>query len=107
MSCVLDERTSAINPDLFHQPNKIAIKLPSGERKEFRGRTAWMLRKLIDAGGSGVTTHALPAGLRISHYVHQLRLAGVNVRTEYEKHGGEFAGKHARYALASMIEVLR
>lgn len=107
MVCVVNERPSARNPDLFSQPEKIAIKLPSGERKEFRGRTAWMLRKLIDAGQSGVTTMSLPAGARVSHYVHQLRLAGVKVQTEYERHGGEFAGQHARYALACAIEVLR
>jgi hypothetical protein len=43
-------------------------------------------------------------GPRWSGYVHKLRnVYGLNVETITEMHGGEFAGKHARYVLRSRV----
>jgi hypothetical protein len=68
-----------------------------------RGRDAWALGELITAGADGCTPLDNP-GLRWSHYVFKLkRVYGLNVETITEMHGGEYAGKHARYVLRSRV----
>jgi hypothetical protein len=68
-----------------------------------RGRDAWMLGELIEAGSDGLTSLENPAP-RISHYVFKLRrIYGLNVETIDEPHGGDFKGTHARYVLRSRV----
>jgi hypothetical protein len=83
----------------------IVVRLESGARLTFTGRDAWALAALIDAGERGCTPldHVGP---RWSGYVHKLRKAGVVVETIRERHGGPFAGQHARYVLCSALTVV-
>jgi hypothetical protein len=86
---------------------KIRVRLASGGTASFEGRLAWAMRKLMDAGRAGLTTADLPAGVRWSAYVRKLRLAGVDVRMDREKHSGEFSGLHGRYYLGSpVVEII-
>jgi hypothetical protein len=67
------------------------------------GRDAWALSSLILAGAAGCTPIDNP-GPRWSGYVHKLkRLYRLNIETITEMHGGEYAGKHARYVLRSRV----
>ena len=67
------------------------------------GRDAWALSSLILAGADGCTPLDHP-GPRWSGYVFKLkRVYGLNVETITEMHGGEFAGKPARYVLRSRV----
>jgi hypothetical protein len=70
-----------------------------------RGREAWALRMLMAAGERGCTPIDHP-GPRWSGYVHDLRKFGIAIETERERHGGPFAGDHARYVLRSPVYVL-
>jgi hypothetical protein len=65
---------------------------------EAKGRDAWALDQLREAGPKGCTTIEQPA-LRWSAYVHNLRGLGVPIETLTEPHGGEFSGTHGRYVL--------
>jgi hypothetical protein len=68
-----------------------------------RGRDAWALGELITAGDDGCTPIDNP-GPRWSGYVFKLkRIYGLDVETVTEMHGGEYAGKHARYVLRSCV----
>jgi hypothetical protein len=61
------------------------------------------LRELILAGRDGCTANDPPAP-RWSSYVHRLRtIYGLDIETINEEHGGEFAGRHARYLLRSPV----
>jgi len=71
----------------------------------FKGRDAWALRELMDAGDLGVTPLDTP-GPRWSGYVHKLRGAGLVIETIHESHRGPFPGTHARYVLRSTVTVL-
>lgn len=74
--------------------------------RKVRGRYAWTLAQLIDAGETGVTPIERPAP-RWSHYVDILRdRECVNIETIEEKHGGPFKGWHGRYVLRCNIEVI-
>jgi len=44
---------------------------------------------------------------RWAHYVFWLRREGVDIETVTEKHGGAYAGTHARYVLRSPVEVIQ
>ncbi|HRO14478.1 MAG TPA: hypothetical protein PLL33_05460 [Paracoccus sp. (in: a-proteobacteria)] len=63
-----------------------------------KGRDRWALEALIAAGPEGCTPLHGPA-LRWSAYIFNLRALGVSIDTITEKHGGPFAGHHARYVL--------
>jgi hypothetical protein len=76
-----------------------------GRDRSAKGRDAWALAELVKAGPDGCTPITHP-GPRWSGYVLKLRKMGVNIETVTEKHGGTFAGHHARYVLRSPIEVL-
>ena len=78
---------------------------PDGTLLAFRGRDAWALQKLIDAGDGGVTPLDTP-GPRWSGYVHKLRKAGLVIETIHEGHDGPFPGRHARYVLRSNVTVI-
>lgn len=69
------------------------------------GRAAWALGRLIAAGGKGITSLSDPAP-RLSDYVFKLRRLGIHITTEDEPHQGEFAGRHARYRLASPVKII-
>ena len=71
----------------------------------FKGRDAWCLRELLDAGPSGCTPIER-VGPRWSAYVFNLRKAGLSVVTQYEGHGGDYPGRHARYILRSQVRVV-
>lgn len=77
----------------------------NGPALRFVGREAWALQQLYRAGERGVTpiTHPAP---RWSGYVRELRLAGVQIETIREPHGGQFPGSHGRYVLRSQVEIL-
>ena len=70
-----------------------------------RGREAWALLALMDAGERGCTPIDDP-GPRWSGYVHDLRKLGLDIETIRERHGGPFAGEHARYVLRSNVAIL-
>ena len=70
---------------------------------EAKGRTAWALDRLREAGPEGCTPITQPAP-RWSAYVHNLRGLGVPIETVTEPHGGEFAGHHARYVLRATVQ---
>ena len=78
---------------------------PDGFSLTFKGRDAWALRKLMDAGDLGVTPLDTP-GPRWSGYVHKLRQAGLVIETIHESHRGPFPGMHARYVLRSDFTVM-
>lgn len=63
-----------------------------------KGRNAWALDRLREAGPKGCTPRTEPAP-RWSAYVHNLRGLGVPIETLTEPHGGEFSGTHGRYVL--------
>jgi hypothetical protein len=71
---------------------------------QLRGRPAWCLARLIEAGSAGLTAAELPAGLRVSGYILKLRRQGIEIGTTYEPNSGEFGGSHARYRLTSEIQ---
>lgn len=76
-----------------------------GPVKTFKGRFAFALAHLIQAGRQGLTVIERPAP-RWSHYVMMLKRDGVGIVTETERHGGDFAGKHGRYRLTIPVHVL-
>ncbi len=78
---------------------------PSGSVLTATGRVAWALAELCRAGADGITSADYP-GTRLSQYVHLLRQQGVQIDTQRERHGGEFAGTHGRYVLRSQITVV-
>jgi hypothetical protein len=85
----------------------LIIRIDDGPECHIPGRFASTLHHLILAGDKGLTSLENPAP-RTSHYVFWLRTkAGVSIETEREPHTGPYAGNHARYRLASKVEVLR
>ena len=69
------------------------------------GRDAWALCELHHAGAAGCTPMTHP-GPRWSGYVYKLRKLGLRIETLTERHGGPFAGHHARYVLRSRIRFI-
>ena len=68
-----------------------------------KGRDAWALDRLREAGPKGCTPIDQPAP-RWSAYVHNLRGLGVPIETLTELHGGEFSGTHGRYILRAVVQ---
>lgn len=88
--------------------NTVAMKVSvdGGPPVVLKGRVAWCLDELVQAGGNGVTPVDRPAP-RWSGYVDRLRDEfGVAIETVRERHGGAFAGQHGRYLLRSSVEIL-
>jgi hypothetical protein len=85
---------------------RIAFNVTDGEDVRTvtpAGRDAWALGELITAGAAGCTPIDNP-GPRWSGYIHKLkRIYRLNIETITEMHGGEYAGKHARYVLRSRV----
>jgi hypothetical protein len=73
-----------------------------------KGRYARCLHALIQAGEKGVSPAMDDPMPRWSHYVFWLRSHfGAVIETVTEKHGGPYAGTHARYVLRSNVVLLR
>jgi hypothetical protein len=82
------------------------MKVRHGERTlALSGRKAWAMAALIDKGQAGVTPLDV-IGPRWSDYVFKLRRDGFVIETVPERHGGPFAGEHARYVLKSDVAVI-
>ncbi|MGF1552360.1 MAG: hypothetical protein ACFBWO_07650 [Paracoccaceae bacterium] len=71
---------------------------PDDRRLVLTARAAWALAELRRAGPRGITARAYP-GVRLADAVFKLRRAGYAVATEFEPHGGDYPGRHARYIL--------
>lgn len=80
------------------------VTLETGEAFtiEAKGRDAWALDRLCEAGPKGCTPIDQPAP-RWSAYVFNLRGLGVPIETLTEPHGGEFSGTHGRYVLRATV----
>ncbi|CAN7600512.1 hypothetical protein LJR234_004647 [Mesorhizobium amorphae] len=78
---------------------------PDGSPMRLEGRVAWAMRQLVKAGQQGCTPITHP-GPRWSDYTHKLRKLGFVIETEYEAHGGPFAGAHGIYRLHSPVVIL-
>ena len=76
-----------------------------GPLVKVKGRDAWALAELLQAGPDGLTTLERPAP-RWSHYIFKCRRAGIDIETVYEGHAGPYSGNHARYFLRSPVEVV-
>jgi len=83
----------------------LRIQIGNGPMVILRGRDAWALQLLKAANDNGCTPIDHP-GPRWSGYVHKLRKAGIVVETIRERHGGPFAGDHARYVLRTDVTIL-
>lgn len=77
----------------------------TGERTTVKGREAWTLLELLEAGPTGVSVIERPAP-RWSCYVHRLRRRGLAIETIRESHSGPYAGTHGRYVLRDAIELV-
>lgn len=72
-----------------------------------KGRVAWCLKELLNAGDLGITGYDGSAP-RVAAYIHTLRsLYHLEIETELETHSGSYPGRHARYRLRSEIRLLR
>lgn len=81
----------------------IVTEADSTEREvRFKGRDAWALDELIEAGEVGCTPITRPAP-RWSSYIHKLRRAGLLIDTLHEAHDGPYAGHHGRYILRNRV----
>ncbi|MER8882617.1 hypothetical protein [Mesorhizobium sp. M0816] len=78
---------------------------PDGETIHLEGRPAWAMQQLINAGQRGCTPITHP-GPRWSDYTFKLRKLGFVIETEYESHGGPFAGAHGIYHLRTKVRVV-
>ena len=82
---------------ILHGPQEVALT----------GRNRWLMRKLIGCALRGVTTAELPAGVRVSALIHNLRKAGIPITSEIERHTGDFPGNHVRYVLDAQVTEIR
>ncbi|MCF6124370.1 hypothetical protein EN904_14795 [Mesorhizobium sp. M7A.F.Ca.CA.001.07.2.1] len=99
---------SRVNANSVKSANKFSIIVkvePDGNPIRLDGRVAWAMRELVKAGQSGCTPITHP-GPRWSDYTHKLRKLGFAIETEYESHGGPFAGSHGIYRLSSPVVIL-
>lgn len=72
-----------------------------------QGRNRWALECLIRAGKNGCTPIDHP-GPRWSAYKFNLKHDyGLEIDAPDEKHGGDFAGSHARYILRTCVVLAR
>lgn len=84
---------------------RIQVGDDPGAVMTFKGRYAWTLHNLIEAGKRGCTPIENPAP-RWSHYVMILRRAGISIETIEEPHGGAYKGFHGRYVLRVQLTIL-
>ncbi len=81
-------------------------RLDTGEMLRLKGREAWTLNCLLEAGQKGVIPLERPAP-RWSAYVHTLRKRGLVIVTIDEQHAGPYSGTHGRYVLRTSLRVLK
>ncbi len=81
-------------------------RLDTGEMLRLKGREAWTLSCLLEAGERGVIPLERPAP-RWSAYVHTLRKRGLVITTIDEPHAGPYSGTHGRYVLRTSLKVLK
>ncbi len=87
---------------------ELIASIDGGPAMTIKGRYARCLHTLIQAGGKGVAPAMDDPMPRWSHYVFWLRSHfGAAIETVTEKHGGAYAGTHARYVLRSSVTLLR
>jgi hypothetical protein len=98
MPTIAQGKARAKRAGLYH------IQPESGEAFDIcaKGRTAWALDRLREAGPRGCTPITEPAP-RWSAYVFNLRGLRVPIETVTEPHGGEFSGTHGRYVLRARV----
>ena len=104
---VAAQRTSSpLRSSTAKRGRRIAFNVTEGEDVRTitpAGRDAWALGELITAGAAGCTPIDHP-GPRWSGYIFKLkRIYRLNIETITEMHGGDYAGKHARYVLRSRV----
>jgi hypothetical protein len=93
----------------MHSSNVVELRVQRGDTREFlrlRGREAWTLASLLEAGEGGLTPLERPAP-RWSAYVHTLRKRGLAIDTVEEHHAGPYPGAHGRYVLRTPLTVLK
>ncbi len=76
------------------------------ETLKLKGREAWTLSCLVEAGERGLTPLDRPAP-RWSGYVYALRKRGLAIETVDERHSGPYPGAHGRYILRTPLTVLK
>jgi hypothetical protein len=76
------------------------------ETLRLKGREAWTLSCLVEAGESGLTPLDRPAP-RWSGYVYALRKRSLVIDTVDERHSGPYPGAHGRYILRTPVTVLK
>lgn len=69
-----------------------------------RGRNVETLERLIIAGPCGITAAEFKSGTRLAAYIFELRELGCSIETRMESHEGQYAGRHARYILKSIVK---
>lgn len=70
---------------------------------QISGRNADTLERLIIVDQRGIAATELNPGNRLAAYIYELRKLGLNIDTWMEPHGGQYAGRHARYVLQSIV----
>ena len=70
---------------------------------QISGRNADTLERLIIAGQRGIAAVDLNPGNRLAAYICELRKLDLSIDTWMEPHGGQYAGRHARYVLQSIV----
>lgn len=84
----------------------LVLRTDTGETLRLKGREAWTLACLMEAGESGLTPLDRPAP-RWSGYVHALRRRGLDIDTVDERHAGPYPGAHGRYVLRTPLMMLK
>ena len=83
----------------------LTVKRQDQSTLELKGRLAFTLNEMIEAGASGITAISYP-GVRVSHSILLLRKAGFSIETVEERHGGAFTGRHGRYVLRTPLTIV-
>ena len=98
------QTTKPINSNRRTDKRRISIANEGMENQTavVTGRVLWALEALID----GPCTPISRPAPRWSDYVFRLRNEGVVIETEFEPHGGQYPGTHAKYHLKSEITFL-
>lgn len=78
---------------------------PVGFPVTLRGRERWTMERLVASGAAGVSSLD-NIGPRTAHYIFKLRGYGFAIETQYEPHGGDYPGHHARYRLHSAVSIV-
>ena len=70
---------------------------------QISGRNADTLERLIIVDQRGISSTELNPGNRLAAYICELRKLGLNIDTWMEPNVGQYAGRHARYVLQSIV----